>query len=216
MHLNQFRPILAKTLQELSFIVTVSYILASSSPYRKSILKKIIEQFDTFSPDIDESPLAGEDPIKLVERLALEKAHTAKEYYNDGLVIGSDQIALYKGQILGKPHTVENAIKQLTLFSGGTVRFITSLAVCDISNNQNKVTHDITDVSFKELSNTQITHYIDRESPLDCAGSFKAEGLGICLFSKIEAEDPNSLIGLPLIKLVNLLNEFGVDPLLLK
>lgn len=189
------------------------FILASSSPFRKSILKKILPQFDAFSPDIDESAKTNEAPIELVERLAIEKAKTATQFYQQGIVIGSDQVALFDGQILGKPHTRDKAIEQLTLFSGQKVEFITSLAVFDIESDKFHVTHDITQVYFRELTQIQIENYIDIEQPLNCAGSFKSEGLGIVLFDKIVGEDPNSLVGLPLIKLTSLLHEFDVDPL---
>lgn len=197
-------------------IVKTQFILASSSPFRKSILTKILPTFETFSPNIDESQHVAESPIELVERLAIEKAQTAHQLFSHGLVIGSDQVALFDGQILGKPHTVENAIKQLSMFSGNKVRFITSLALLDLTSKRHSVTHDITDVYFKQLTTQQIEHYIEKESPLNCAGSFKSEGLGICLFDKIVGEDPNSLVGLPLIKLYKLLSNFDVDPLLLK
>jgi len=190
-----------------------SFILASSSPFRKSILKKILPEFDAFSPDIDESPKLNESPLNLVERLAIEKAQTASQFYEKGIVIGSDQVALFDEQILGKPHTREKAIEQLSLFSGQKVQFITSLAVFDIESDKIQVTHDITQVYFRELTQSQIEQYIDTEQPLNCAGSFKSEGLGIVLFEKIVGEDPNSLVGLPLIKLTYLLNEFNIDPL---
>lgn len=189
------------------------FILASSSPFRKSILKKILPQFDSFSPDIDESPKKHELPIALVERLAIEKAKTATQFYEKGIVIGSDQVALFEDQILGKPHTREKAIEQLTLFSGQKIQFITSLAVFDIGSQEFHVTHDITKVYFRKLTQSQIENYIDMEQPLNCAGSFKSEGLGIVLFDKIVGEDPNSLVGLPLIKLTSLLHMFDIDPL---
>lgn len=205
----------------MKIIMKTPFILASSSPFRKSILEKILPVFESFSPNIDESPKANESVIELVERLALEKAKTALQFYQQGVVIGSDQVAVFetpnnKGQILGKPHTRDNAIKQLSLFSGNKVRFITSLAVFDIATNNTLVTHDTTDVYFKTLRQAQIEQYIDKEQPLNCAGSFKSEGLGIVLFDKILGEDPNSLVGLPLIKLTNLLAQIGIDPLDLK
>ena len=193
-----------------------AFILASSSPFRKSILEKILPKFSTFSPDIDETPHVDEKPIDLVLRLGLEKAKAAERMYKQGIAIGSDQIALFDGEILGKPLTRENAFKQLSKFSGQHVQFITSIALYDLSSKESHVTYDITSVYFRPLSETQINHYLEKEDVLNCAGSFKSEGLGICLFDKITGEDPNALVGLPLIKLTKLLNALSIEPLSLK
>lgn len=186
-------------------------ILASSSPFRQSLLKKFNLPFDTFSPDIDESPLKNESPTQLVARLSELKAREALNHFQHGLVIGSDQVAVFNEQILGKPHTKENAIKQLSLFSAQAVTFLTGLCVYDIASNRTKTIIEPFDVTFKQLSHSQISAYCDAEQPYNCAGSFKSEGLGICLFEKLTGDDPNSLIGLPLIKLSQLLGEFDMD-----
>ncbi|WP_149982367.1 Maf family protein [Pseudoalteromonas rhizosphaerae] len=188
-------------------------ILASSSPFRQSLLQKFNLPFDSFSPDIDESALPDEAPVELVKRLSELKARAATTLFKQGLVIGSDQVAVFEQQILGKPHNKENAIKQLSLFSGNTVTFLTGLCVYDIQSNKTKTLVEPFNVTFRTLTQAQITAYCDAEQPYNCAGSFKSEGLGICLFEKLSGDDPNSLIGLPLIKLSQLLTEFDLDVL---
>ncbi|MFK3859541.1 Maf family protein [Pseudoalteromonas rhizosphaerae] len=188
-------------------------ILASSSPFRQSLLQKFNLPFDSFSPDIDESALPNEAPVELVKRLSELKARAATTLFKQGLVIGSDQVAVFEQQILGKPHNKENAIKQLSLFSGNTVTFLTGLCVYDIQSNKTKTLVEPFHVTFRTLTQAQISAYCDAEQPYNCAGSFKSEGLGICLFEKLSGDDPNSLIGLPLIKLSQLLTEFDLDVL---
>lgn len=188
-------------------------ILASSSPFRQSLLQKFNLPFSTFSPDIDETALPNEAPEQLVYRLSESKARAAVKHFDQGLVIGSDQVAVFNGQILGKPHNKENAIVQLSLFSGQTVTFLTGLCVYDIAANKAKTLIEPFEVVFKTLTFEQIEAYCDAEQPYNCAGSFKSEGLGICLFEKLNGDDPNSLIGLPLIKLNQLLTEFDFDVL---
>ena len=188
-------------------------ILASSSPFRQSLLQKFNLPFSTFSPDVDETPHPEETPQALVARLSELKARAATHHFSQGLVIGSDQVAIFEQQILGKPHNKENAIKQLSLFSGNTVTFLTGLCVYDIQSNQTKTLIEPFNVTFKTLTQAQISAYCDAEQPYNCAGSFKSEGLGICLFEKLSGDDPNSLIGLPLIKLNQLLAEFDLDVL---
>lgn len=188
-------------------------ILASSSPFRQSLLQKFNLPFSTFSPDIDETALPNEAPEQLVYRLSESKARAAVKHFDQGLVIGSDQVAVFNGQILGKPHNKENAIVQLSLFSGQTVTFLTGLCVYDIAANKAKTLIEPFEVVFKTLTLEQIEAYCDAEQPYNCAGSFKSEGLGICLFEKLNGDDPNSLIGLPLIKLNQLLSEFDFDVL---
>jgi len=188
-------------------------ILASSSPFRQSLLKKFNLPFNSFSPDVDESALNNEPPSQLVARLSLLKATQAHKHFNKGLVIGSDQVAVFNGKILGKPHNKQNAVKQLSLFSGHTVTFLTGLCVYDIESKTNKTSVESFSVTFKTLTENQVSAYCDAEQPYNCAGSFKSEGLGICLFEKLTGDDPNSLIGLPLIKLCQFLAEFGIDVL---
>ncbi|CAH9055231.1 7-methyl-GTP pyrophosphatase [Pseudoalteromonas holothuriae] len=194
----------------------IPFILASSSVFRQSIFKKLNLPFESFSPDIDESPLKNETAEQLVIRLSECKARSALKHFNSGLVIGSDQVALHNGQILGKPHNKKNAIKQLSTFSSDKVTFLTGLCLFDIKNNKSKTIVEPFSVYFKTLTLSQIEAYCDAEKPYQCAGSFKSEGLGICLFDKLEGDDPNSLIGLPLIRLNELLAEHGIDVLALQ
>lgn len=188
-------------------------ILASSSPFRQSILKKLMLPFMSFSPDIDERAREDESAEQLVARLSELKAQASIKKYQKGIVIGSDQVALFNGEVLGKPHNKENAIKQLSLFSNNRVTFLTGLTVFDIESGKTVTEVVPFHVYFRRLTQTQISNYCDAETPYNCAGSFKSEGLGICLFDKLEGEDPNTLIGLPLIQLTKMLLEFGVDVL---
>ncbi|MEX1199733.1 MAG: nucleoside triphosphate pyrophosphatase [Methylophaga sp.] len=188
-------------------------ILGSSSPYRSELLAKLKLPFSTASPNIDESPLLGESPTQLVLRLAENKARKVAESNLSALVIGSDQVAVLDGEILGKPGTAENAVKQLQAASGKTVTFLTGLALYNAANQQMQSIVEPFEVNFRSLSETQIRRYVDLEQPLDCAGSFKSEGLGICLFSELRGSDPNSLIGLPLIRLTDMLAAQGVNVL---
>jgi MAF protein len=188
-------------------------ILGSTSPFRKEILAKLNLPFECAKPDIDETALNNEAPVALVERLAIEKAKTVALEHPDALIIGSDQVALCDGEILGKPHNFENAVKQLQKFSNKTVAFYTGLCVYDSGLDFTTALIEPFLVHFNELSLSEIENYLHAEEPYNCAGSFKSEGLGICLFKKLEGDDPNSLIGLPLIKLTALLKQHGVDVL---
>jgi MAF protein len=188
-------------------------VLGSTSPFRKSILEKLNLPFDCAKPNIDETAFAGEPPQALVERLAIEKARAVAEEFPDALIIGSDQVAVCEGEILGKPHNFENGVKQLTKFSNKAVTFYTGLCVLNSANNQVASLIEPFIVHFNELSHADIERYLKAEQPYNCAGSFKSEGLGICLFKKLEGDDPNTLIGLPLIKLVALLKQHGLDTL---
>jgi len=188
-------------------------ILGSTSPFRKILLDKLNIDFICAKPDVDETPMDNEDPLALVERLAVAKAKAVAVEYKDALIIGSDQIALCDGEILGKPHTFENAVKQLTKFSNKRVTFYTGLCVYDSDLKLVKSLVEPFNVYFKALTQSDIENYLNTEQPFNCAGSFKSEGLGICLFEKFEGDDPNSLIGLPLIKLVELLKEHNFNVL---
>lgn len=188
-------------------------VLGSTSPFRKTLLDKLNIPFKTAKPNIDETPLPNETSLQLVERLAIEKAQAVSHEFPDALIIGSDQVAVCDNEILGKPHTHENAVKQLSKFSGKAVCFYTGLAVFDSKNNKVFSVIEPFKVHFKHLSDAEINNYLYSEEPYNCAGSFKSEGLGICLFEKLEGDDPNSLIGLPLIKLVGLLKQHGLDVL---
>jgi septum formation protein len=188
-------------------------ILGSSSPFRAELLAKLNLPFITASPDINEDPVENETPEQLVKRLSEQKAVAIAAKHPSALIIGSDQVAVLEGQILGKPGNHENAVKQLTASSGKTVRFLTGLALYNSETKQMQSLVEPFEVSFKRLSAKQIEFYIEQEKPYQCAGSFKSEGFGISLFSKLDGEDPNSLIGLPLIKLLQLLAAEGVDAL---
>lgn len=188
-------------------------VLGSTSPFRKSILEKLNLTFECAKPNIDETAAKGESPQALVERLAIEKAKAVASQYPDALIIGSDQVAVCEDIILGKPHNFENGVKQLSMFSNKCVTFYTGLCVYDSGNNTIKALVEPFIVHFKKLSQQEIENYLHAEKPYNCAGSFKSEGLGICLFDKLEGDDPNSLIGLPLIKLVDLLKQHGLDVL---
>lgn len=186
-------------------------ILASSSIYRRQLLKRIVDDFESIAPDIDETPFPDEEPIELVARLAEQKALTVAIDHPDSIIIASDQICVIDKTILGKPLSKENAIAQLSAYSGKSVYFYTSLCIVNDQLEPNNVTVVTTKVKFKQLSLHQITRYIEREMPLDCAGSFKCEGLGIALFDSIESKDPTALIGLPLISLTKQLAAIGYD-----
>ncbi len=188
-------------------------VLASSSKYRRQLLEKLGFDFISLSSDIDETPQSGESPAELVTRLAIAKAQEIAKTHREHLIIGSDQVAALGDQILGKPGGREAAIQQLVQQSGQTVRFYTGISVLSSATGQCLTDLDICDVHFKALQPEQIIRYVDKDQPYDCAGSFKSEGLGIALFSKIVGDDPNALVGLPLIKLVGLLEKFGVDTL---
>ena len=193
---------------------TNSLVLASSSIYRKQLLEKLHLDFICADPDIDESKKIDESPTQMALRLAKEKAKALAPSYPKNLIIASDQVAMLKQIQLKKPGNKNNAIKQLQLCSGKAVKFYTSVCILDSSTNEIKSAIDICTVYFKKLTEQQIINYISLEQPYDCAGSFKSEGLGIALFERIQGDDPNALIGLPLIKLINLLDAFGINVLL--
>lgn len=180
-------------------------ILASSSPYRRELLQRLRLPFECASPDIDESPLAGESAEQLVRRLAESKARALSQRYPDHLIIGSDQAAVNASKILGKPHTTERAIEQLKAASGASVSFLTGLCLLNSRTGHSQVACVPFTVHFRDLDDARIRRYVEAEQPLDCAGSFKAEGLGVSLFRSTEGEDSTSLIGLPLIRLVDML-----------
>lgn len=188
-------------------------ILASSSPYRQSILQKLHIPFSCVTPNIDESVKPTESISDQVERLAKNKALTiaTQRAYNNSYVIGSDQLASFNGQVLGKPGNFAKAKQQLLMFSGQTVRFYTGLCLVHSAKNQLAHIVETFDVTFKTLTETQISTYLQIEQPYDCAGSFKCEGLGIALFESLDGRDPNSLVGLPLIALMDLFNSMSVD-----
>ncbi len=199
-------------------------ILASSSPYRQALLSKLELSFSCQNPAIDESAKPGEAPRQLVERLSHEKAlaigqHNSEANKQKGsLIIGSDQVAVLSTaekhtQILTKPLDHDRAVVQLEACNNQLVTFYTGLCLYNSLSQRVQLDCIPFRVKFKKLSNTEIENYLRREQPYNCAGSFKAEGLGITLFERFEGEDPNSLIGLPLIRLTQMLINEGVNPL---
>ena len=188
-------------------------VLASTSPYRQELLTRLGLPFETASPEVDETRHADEDPEELVKRLSLEKAKAVAKEYPDALIIGSDQVATLGDTIIGKPGTHERAMQQLKAASGQSVTFLTGLALYDSASGRSHTVCEPFRVDFRDLGEKEIDDYLRREEPYDCAGSFKSEGLGIALFSLMDGEDPNSLVGLPLIQLVSMLQENGVHVL---
>jgi MAF protein len=186
-------------------------LLASSSPYRRELLNRLRLPFVCASPDIDESRQPNESAIDLVTRLARQKAMALAEQFPDHLIIGSDQVAVLGEQILGKPHTFERALKQLKASSGNSVSFLTGLALLNSRTGQCQVDCVPFTVHLRALDDARITRYLHAEQPYDCAGSFKAEGLGVSLFRSTEGPDATSLVGLPLIRLVDMLMSEGVE-----
>jgi septum formation protein len=185
-------------------------ILASSSPFRRELLARLMIPFEVAVPDVDETPRPGEAPAALVERLAIAKARAVAARHPDALVIGSDQVAVHDGVIVGKPLTHERAVIQLRQASGQAVVLHTGLAL--VNGASGRVQSEVVPyrVVFRKLSDNQIENYLRKEQPYNCAGSVKSEGLGVALLERFEGEDPATLIGLPLIRLVRMLEAEGV------
>ncbi|MCB5301245.1 Maf family protein [Yersinia bercovieri] len=189
-------------------------VLASTSSYRRTLLEKLQLPFITAAPKVDETPQPGEAADALVQRLALAKAQALAARYPQHRIIGSDQVCVINEEIVGKPHNHANAVKQLQQASGQCVTFYTGLALLNTATSTINCLCETFDVYFRTLSEAEINGYLIREQPWNCAGSFKSEGLGITLFERLSGRDPNSLIGLPLIALTQMLIEQGVNPLL--
>jgi septum formation protein len=185
-------------------------ILASTSPYRRELLARLGLPFEVANPLADESPLPGELPENLALRLSEVKARAVAAAYPEALIIGSDQVATVNGKIYGKPGNHERAVSQLRELSGKTVNFFTGLCLLNAQNGQAEVRGVPTLVKFRELSDSEIENYLRREPAYNCAGSAKSEGLGIALLSSMWGDDPNALVGLPLIALCDLLRNQGV------
>ena len=183
-------------------------VLASTSRYRRELLERLRLPFDTRAPGVDESPLPGETPRQLALRLAVAKAEAVAVREPDAWVIGSDQVAELDGAAMGKPGSRDAAIAQLTAMSGREVVFRTALSLAH-GDGRRFDDEDVTTVRFRRLDAGEIARYIDAEAPLDSAGSFKSEGLGIALFDAIESRDPTALVGLPLIATTRLLRKAG-------
>lgn len=182
-------------------------ILASSSPFRKELLHRLGLPFSVIAPQADETPLPGESAEQLVARLASVKAHTIVQQHSHALIIGSDQVAILEGEIIGKPGDHHTAVQQLTKASGKRMEFLTGLCLLNSATHRMQVDVIPFSVVFRVLSAAQIERYLRHEQPYNCAGSFKSEGLGIALFDKLEGDDPTALIGLPLISLVRMLEQ---------
>lgn len=185
-------------------------ILASGSSARRVLLERLGLAFSIAAPDIDEAPLPGETPRALVTRLARQKAEAVARHERQALLIGSDQVAVNGAAVLGKPLGHERAVAQLTAASGGDVRFLTGVCVLDAATGAAETHVDETIVTFRALSDEEIERYVRRETPYECAGSFKSEGLGIALFERVRSLDPAALQGLPLIWLSAALRRAGV------
>lgn len=185
-------------------------VLASTSVYRKELLAKLQIPFLTAAPNVDETPLLNESAPQTALRLAAQKSQAVAHTFPDALIIGSDQVALLDGKQLGKPMTHANAAAQLQSMRGKTVIFHTALALFNAANQVLQTDVVETQVSFRQFSDLEIERYLIKEQPYHCAGSAKSEGLGIALIRQIQGDDPNALIGLPLIRLIDMLEKQGV------
>lgn len=185
-------------------------ILASTSIYRSELLKRLRIPFQTAAPAVDETPLPGESAKQTSLRLSREKAQAVAANYPNALIIGSDQVALMGEQQIGKPLTHENAVRQLHAMRGKSIVFYTALTLLNAQTGEMQTEVAENRVSFRDLSDAEIESYLHKEQPYHCAGSAKSEGLGIALISRIEGDDPNALIGLPLILLVGMLKSQGM------
>jgi MAF protein len=187
-------------------------ILASGSRYRQDLLRRLGLNFTAHAPDIDETPHPHEPPEALAQRLASSKARALAGEHPNAFIIGSDQVAWLDGEPLSKPGNFDNALAQLQRSRGKTVTFYTGLCLYDSANATQQLAVERYQASFRTLTDAQLRHYLTTEQPYDCAGSFKCEGLGITLFTSLSGNDPNTLIGLPLIRLTDMLTNVGLDP----
>jgi septum formation protein len=185
-------------------------VLASSSKFRRSLLQRLELPFEVAVPDIDEAVIPGESPGETALRLARAKAEIVAAGYPDALVIGSDQVAVCDGMQVGKPGTYENAFRQLGMMRGKTIEFLTAVCLLNTRTGAAQAALASNTVTFRDLGDDEIVRYLQREQPYECAGSAKSEGLGIALISRLQGDDPNALIGLPLIELVRMLRHEGV------
>ncbi|MBK8524914.1 MAG: septum formation inhibitor Maf [Betaproteobacteria bacterium] len=185
-------------------------VLASTSPFRRELLGRLGISFVTAAPDTDETPLPGEAPETTALRLSEEKAKAVAKDFPQSLIIGSDQVAVLDGKIYGKPGTHERAVEQLRAMRGRSVNFFTGLCLYNAATNTARTVGIPTLVTFRDLSDEEIENYLRREQPYNCAGAAKSEGLGIAIIARMQGDDPNALVGLPLIALCTLLREEGV------
>lgn len=184
-------------------------VLASTSVYRRELLARLQLPFSVAAPNVDESPLKDEPPQQTAARLAQAKAQAVRNHYSHALIIGCDQVATLEGIQLGKPQTHDNAFKQLQFMRGKTVMFYTALCLLNAQSGNHQTRVVSCEVDLRNYSDAQIASYLTKEQPYHCAGSAKTEGLGIALIQSIRGEDPNALIGLPLIALVDMLQNEG-------
>lgn len=189
-------------------------VLASTSPFRRSILERLCYPFECCAPDTDESAIDDESAEQLVRRLAELKARSVSKKYPNALIIGSDQVALLDGEILGKPGDHRRAVQQLRASSGKKVEFHTGLCLFNAASESLQCIDEVFTVQFRELTDAQIEAYLQKEQPYNAAGSFKSEALGVTLFQSMQGDDPSALIGLPLIRLNQMLLNEGLDVLL--
>jgi septum formation protein len=187
-----------------------SLVLGSTSRYRRELLQRLRLTFEVAAPDVDETPRAGEPPAELARRLALAKAHAVAARFPEAVVIGSDQVADFHGEPIGKPGTHENATGQLRRMRGHSVVFQTAVAVVCLATGFEEVDLAPVRVQFRELSDEEIESYLQAEQPYDCAGSARSEGLGIALLDAIDSDDPSALVGLPLIRTCRMIRAAGV------
>lgn len=188
-------------------------VLASSSVYRRELLERFGVPFASVSPDIDETPRPGEAPKDMVLRLSLAKAKAAAQRHPNAVVIGSDQAAVFEGQILGKPGSAERAVANLLRFAGKTVEFVTGVVVLNAADGRVASHVDSTKSRFRRFSATEAQSYARLDQPLDCAGGIRFEGRGALLLHGVDTEDPSAGIGLPLIELGAMLRDMGINPL---
>lgn len=191
-------------------ITTPKLVLGSTSPFRRELLTRLGISFVCDKPEVDEAAESSESPEQLVIRLAESKARDVGERHPGALVIGSDQVACIEGAILGKPGGREAAIDQLCRAAGKVVTFYTGLCLLNTATDRIQICCEPFRVHFRNLDQEQIARYVDKEQPFNCSGSFKSEGLGISLFERLEGDDPNALIGLPLIRLIDMLGREGI------
>lgn len=193
--------------------MTMQLVLASTSPYRRELLARLGVPFAVAAPDVDETPLSGESPDETAQRLSVLKAKAVAGKYPDALIIGSDQVALLEGVQLGKPGTHERAVEQLQAMRGKALEFHTALCVYNAKTGSLQTANVPVRLVMRNYSDAQIENYLRRDTPYNCCGSAKSESLGIALIARFETEDPNALVGLPLIKLTEMLAREGLDVL---
>jgi len=192
-------------------MTTRNLILGSTSPYRRELMQRLHIAFSTAAPDIDETRHDGESARDMVLRLSLEKVQAVAAQHPDALIIGSDQCAILHDQVIGKPDSHENAVKQLQNSSAQTVAFLTGLCLYDSRDGSYQLDVVPFSVDFRELTDEEIDRYLRKDQPYNCAGSFRSESLGITLFKRMYGDDPTALMGLPLIRLSEMLKQAGVD-----